>query len=98
MRMFFPQNKESMNITEQQVLQILLGEFRDKLNLLKDIVSRETQFPHAPNKIKVAIGMRRSGKTYFLYQQILKMLSDGIHKTAILYINFEDDRLLPSLP
>lgn len=51
--------------------------------------------PDAPNKIKVAIGMRRAGKTYFLYQQILKMLGDGVSKTSILYINFEDDRLLP---
>lgn len=77
------------------LLQILLGEFYNKLNLLKDIVPREAQFPNAPNKIKVAIGMRRSGKTYFLYQQILKMIQEGISKTSILYINFEDDRLLP---
>ena len=77
------------------MLQILLGEFYDKLNLLKDLVVRDVQFSEAPNKIKVAIGMRRAGKTYFLYQQILKMLNDGLSKTAILYINFEDDRLLP---
>ena len=77
------------------MLQILLGEFQDKLTLLKDIIIRAAQFPDAPNKIKVAIGMRRAGKTYFLYQHILKMLSVGISKTAILYINFEDDRLLP---
>lgn len=80
---------------EQLILPILLGEFHDKLNLLKEIVVRDTQFPDAPSKIKVAIGMRRTGKTYFLYQQILKMLNDGVNKTAILYINFEDDRLLP---
>ncbi len=80
---------------EQKTLQILLGEFRDKLSLLKDLVIRDARFPKAPNKIKVAIGMRRSGKTYFLYQQILKMLDEGVHEKAILYINFEDDRLLP---
>jgi hypothetical protein len=39
--------------------------------------------------------MRRAGKTYFLYQQILQMLDAGVDKTAILYVNFEDDRLLP---
>ena len=80
---------------ESLTLQILLGEFHDKLNILKDLVVRDVQFPNAPNKIKVAIGMRRSGKTYFLYQHILKMLNEGLSKTAILYINFEDDRLLP---
>lgn len=82
-------------MNEQKLLQILLGEFHSKLNFLKDLVSREVQFPKAPNKIKVAIGMRRSGKTYFLYQQILKMIQEGVNKNTILYINFEDDRLLP---
>lgn len=80
---------------ELLTLQILLGEFRDKLNLLKDIVVRDTQFPDAPTKIKVTIGMRRTGKTYFLYQYILKMIREGVDPKAILYINFEDDRLLP---
>lgn len=82
-------------MNELLMLQILLGEFQDKLKLLKDVVVRDAEFPDAPNKIKVAIGMRRAGKTYFLYQQILKMIGDGVSKTAILYINFEDDRLLP---
>lgn len=77
------------------ILQVLLGEFHDKLLHLQDMVIRDAQFPDAPNKIKVAIGMRRTGKSYFLYQQILKMINAGINKTSILYINFEDDRLLP---
>ncbi len=82
-------------MNELLTLQILLGEFHDKLKLLKDIVVRSARFPDAPNKIKVAIGMRRAGKTYFIYQQILKLINEGVNKTAILYINFEDDRLLP---
>lgn len=82
-------------MNEQLMIQVLLGEFHDKLNLLKDGLVRDVQFPDAPNKIKVAIGMRRAGKTYFLYQQIFKMINEGVSKTAILYINFEDDRFLP---
>lgn len=80
---------------EKAILQILLGEFYDKLHLLKDMVIRNAKFPLAPNKIKVAIGMRRAGKTFFVYQHILKLINDGTTKTCILYINFEDDRLLP---
>ncbi len=80
---------------ERSILPILLGELHDKLTRIKGGVARDVAFPHAPNKIKVAIGMRRAGKTYFLYQQILKMIDEGVGKTAILYINFEDDRLLP---
>lgn len=82
-------------MNEQLILQILLGELYEKLKLIKDMVEREVKFPDVPNKIKVAIGMRRSGKTYFLYQQILKMIKNGVDKNAILYINFEDDRLIP---
>jgi len=77
------------------ILRILLGEFHDKLKILQGIVRRDARFPEAPNKIKVAIGMRRTGKTYFLYQHILDFIQSGIDKTSILYINFEDDRLLP---
>lgn len=82
-------------MNEQSTLQILMGEFHDKLSLLTEAISRDVQFPEAPNKIKVAIGMRRVGKTYFLYQQIQKMIGKGIPLASILYINFEDDRLLP---
>lgn len=78
-----------------ELLEIILGEFYDKLLRLHGMVAREAKFPHAPGKIKVAIGMRRTGKTYFLYQQILKMFEEGVNKETILYINFEDDRLLP---
>ena len=58
-------------------------------------MKRQIEFPKAENMIKVAIGMRRSGKTYFLYQTINKLLDEGISREQILFINFEDDRLLP---
>lgn len=77
------------------IIQVLLGELHDKLNLLTDLVPRDAKFPQAPSKIKVAIGMRRAGKTYFLYQKILQMIKEGIDRTSILYVNFEDDRLIP---
>jgi predicted AAA+ superfamily ATPase len=35
---------------------------------------REVHFPDIPDKIMVAIGMRRAGKTYFLFQNIKKLL------------------------
>lgn len=82
-------------LSEISLLQIVLGEFHDKLASLKNLVMREAHFPEAPSKIKVAIGMRRTGKTYFLYQHILKLIQEGIDKTSLLYLNFEDDRLLP---
>jgi predicted AAA+ superfamily ATPase len=80
---------------EAALLQVVMGEFRAKLSTLSEIVPRDAQFLEAPGKIQVAVGMRRAGKTYFLYQQVLKLLQEGVNQSAILYINFEDDRLLP---
>jgi len=44
-------------------------------------------------KAQVFIGMRRSGKTWMLYQIMNELLEQGIEFSKILYINFEDDRL-----
>jgi uncharacterized protein len=79
----------------EAVLQVLQEEFKSSLAATKDSTLRHYEFPEAENLIKVAVGMRRSGKTYFLFQTIRKLLSDGIQPERILYINFEDARLLP---
>ncbi len=78
----------------QQLISVLLEEFYQKIERIS-LIPREFSFPKIENKIKVAIGMRRSGKTYFLLQQILNLLKEKVPKHRILYLNFEDDRLLP---
>lgn len=45
-------------------------------------------------KIKSIIGPRRAGKTYFLYQEIKELLNSGVKKENIIYLNFEDPRLI----
>jgi len=83
-------------MSDQTVLELLLAEFHEKLDdVAQHLEKRDASFPLAEGKIKVAMGMRRSGKTYFCYQKILQLISDGIPLSQILYINFEDDRLLP---
>jgi predicted AAA+ superfamily ATPase len=42
----------------------------------------------------VFIGIRRAGKSFLMFQRIQEMLSTGISSEQILYINFEDDRLI----
>lgn len=41
----------------------------------------------------VLVGMRRSGKTYLLYQHIQELLSKGLSIDEVLFINFEDERI-----
>ncbi|MCH9626326.1 MAG: hypothetical protein S4CHLAM123_15220 [Chlamydiales bacterium] len=79
----------------QAILQTLQEEFQAALKLTEKSTPRRYKFPEAKNIIKVAVGMRRSGKTYFLFQTIRQLISEGIDLARILYINFEDDRILP---
>ena len=59
-----------------------------------NIVKRDYEIPLTTKKIVSLIGVRRSGKTYLLYETIKKLREDT-DKENILYINFEDDRLFP---
>jgi predicted AAA+ superfamily ATPase len=45
------------------------------------------------NQNYVFVGLRRTGKSYLLYQQIQYLLQNGHHLEEILYFNFEDDRI-----
>lgn len=57
---------------------------------------RQTTIPTLPKdlrKAQVLIGMRRSGKTWSLYQVMHDLMADGLDKSKLLYINFEDERL-----
>lgn len=71
------------------LLPIFISEFQQKLALVKQGVPRTARFPEAPNKIKVAIGMRRVGKTYFMLQKIQQLLDEGVPVNQILYLNLE---------
>lgn len=42
----------------------------------------------------VFVGIRRAGKSFLLYQRMQQLLSQGIGWDEILYINFEDERLV----
>lgn len=79
----------------EKILQILQEEFRNALNKTSNSTLRDYQFPEAQNLAKVAVGIRRSGKTYFLFQTMRQLISQQISLDRILYLNFEDDRLLP---
>ncbi len=54
--------------------------------------------PRAGNLVKVVSGMRRSGKSYRLFQEMRALADAGIPQDRICYFNFEDDRLAPVTP
>lgn len=55
----------------------------------------EPLVPKAGNLVKVITGMRRSGKSYRLFQEMEALHESGVPWERICYFNFEDDRLMP---
>jgi uncharacterized protein len=62
-------------------------------SLLPELWVRNLKIPIDTNKIVTLIGVRRSGKTYHLYEIIKELVNNGVPRSEIIYINFEDERL-----
>jgi hypothetical protein len=75
------------------LLEQLIADFHERP--LPTPTHREAELPALSGKIDAIIGMRRTGKTWFLFQTMQRYLEQGIPKEAILYLNFDDERLLP---
>ena len=60
---------------------------------IPELIERECRIPNIPNKAYAVTGMRRAGKTCFLYQIMKKCLERGVPKSRLVYFNFEDERL-----
>lgn len=52
------------------------------------------QYPLEDNVNYCFVGIRRTGKSYLMYQQIKQLEEKGIPLSQIVYVNFEDERLL----
>jgi uncharacterized protein len=57
--------------------------------------ARELVLPTGSGKIIALAGVRRSGKTYLLFDTIRRLEAQGIDRSRLIYLNFEDDRLQP---
>jgi hypothetical protein len=56
-------------------------------------VPRRLRIETVRGKAAVCIGVRRSGKSTYLFQVIQRLLDGGVPRQNILYLNFFDDRL-----
>ncbi|MFQ6063664.1 MAG: ATP-binding protein [Methanosarcinales archaeon] len=62
------------------------------------LIERKLKIPLDINKAISIIGLRRVGKTFYLYQIAKKLIESGISLKEVFYINFEDERLLEFAP
>ncbi len=56
-------------------------------------VPRRLKVKALPGKATVCIGVRRGGKSTYLFQTVDWLLGQGVRRENILYLNFFDDRL-----
>lgn len=68
--------------------------------ILRDNQQEVVRYKIEPREVKidtfpccVLVGVRRSGKSYMLFQRIQQLLQEGKQWDEILYLNFEDERL-----
>lgn len=65
---------------------------------LPAVAPRALQLPLDARKVVTLVGIRRSGKTYVLYETMRRLAAGGVDRRRMIYLNFEDDRLLPIRP
>ena len=80
-------------MVERETLAQIILNFQDRS--LPHLVKRELEVDlEVPlRRASVILGPRRSGKTYYLYFLIKRLLEGGIKKERILYVDFEDPKL-----
>lgn len=74
-----------------QALKSLILDFQEQR--LPTGVPRRLALQAVPGKAAVCIGVRRCGKSTYLFQLIQRLLDGGTARENILYLNFFDDRL-----
>lgn len=78
---------------------VLYQELVDSLATLPPpLTRRDIRLPAVRNKALAVIGMRRSGKSTFLWQCLADRLTDGTPRGDLVYISFEDERLAGMQP
>jgi uncharacterized protein len=75
------------------LLQNIIEEFAERA--LPILQHRLVSIKEMEGKVRTIIGMRRVGKTSLCFQKINELILQGLPRNQILYINFEDERLLP---
>lgn len=83
-------DKGGFAMNRDTLKQIMIDQKETYLN--NTIITR--QYTLEENVNYCFVGIRRTGKSYLMYQQIKQLESKGVPLSQIVYVNFEDERLL----
>ena len=79
---------------KDRIKEVIEGKLADALHQpFPDLVRRDAHVTTHTGKVKAVIGMRRAGKTSFLFQMLRARLASGVSRDRLIYFNFEDERL-----
>ncbi len=78
---------------DKETIKYILYQFSERS--LPRCIERDLVVPLDSGKVICLVGIRRSGKTFLLFNTIQRLLATGTDRRQILYLNFEDDRLFP---
>lgn len=77
---------------KKEIFKTLIKEFHE--SIFPMVIVRDLKVPYETNKIITITGSRRVGKTFYFYQ-LINEFKKKVTFSQILYVNFEDDRILP---
>ena len=66
----------------------------DQIEVIQNTEIIERDYSFEKNVNYVLVGLRRSGKSTLLYKIAKELVAEGCDWSQIIYVNFEDDRLL----
>lgn len=75
---------------KQQLKEIILDQIEEYLS--QEYIKRDYQLEKSINYCFV--GIRRCGKSYLMYQLAHELMDSGVDSDCVVYVNFEDERLL----
>ena len=67
------------------ILEQIIGDFQERA--LAQPTRRDVPVPMLPGKADTLFGMRRTGKSWRIYQAMNELLAAGTAKESLLYIN-----------
>lgn len=76
-----------------ETLRLIIAQHQNTFLDQYQIVGRDLQILPVVRKATVIIGIRRCGKSTWQQEKIQALLSEGVEKDAICYLDFSDDRL-----
>ncbi len=78
-------------MADKDILKTIITDNQQRV--LPEVWKRSLEIPLESSKIITLSGVRRSGKTYHLFNLMSQLKNQGVEAKRILYINFEDERL-----